>query len=689
MKIITVVSNSLCTFLELVLICTNSSYLLMYFLTLSIFVNGQEVTQEKQGDTILPIHLEEVILISAKKHFDYQKQAKPLSSIDEYLESAQKVNMVKRGAYAWEPMLNNMSSERLSITIDGMRIFGACTDKMDPITSYVDVSNLSEAKIASGQQGAEQGVCIGGAIDLKIDKSNFKENLFTMSLEDGFETNNELKVLGAEANYSNATFYIDGDIIYRKAENYFAGGGEEVNFSQYEKYNLSLNGGYKFDTGHQLTTTIIYDEARDVGYPALPMDVSLAQAVITSVSYEQDALGILSTWKSKVYFNKVTHVMDDSQRPDVPIRMDMPGWSDTYGFFSQANLKTDKHSFLFKLDGFYNRSLAEMTMYPNNPEEAPMFMLTWPDVRTLNTGVYMEDTIGFKESSLKVSTRVTAHNNRIADEFGLNSLRIFYPDIEASQTRFLSSISAQYSKQFKPFQLNFGVSYGTRAPSVSEGYGFYLFNSFDNHDYVGNPDLQNEQSIEANVKISLKKSKFTISMDGNIFRMPDFIIGEIDSTLSTMTIGADGVKIYTNLRYADMINLSLNTEYKILPELMWSGFVSYHRGADNQNRDLPFISPLAYRSFIRYNKESLYGELSIRGAGKQVNFNPEFGEDQTLAYTVFSMALGKTFYISNNQLYAKAGIENIFDKYYSTYTDWRNVPRMGRNFFFTISYKIN
>jgi len=27
------------------------------------------------------------------------------------------------------------------------------TDKMDPITSYVDVSNLSKAHIASGQQG--------------------------------------------------------------------------------------------------------------------------------------------------------------------------------------------------------------------------------------------------------------------------------------------------------------------------------------------------------------------------------------------------------------------------------------------------------------------------------------------------------------------------------------------------------
>ena len=67
--------------------------------------------------------------------------------------------MIKRGNYAWEPTLNNMVSERLVVTIDGMQIFGACTDKMDPITSYVDVSNLEKVTIGSGQEGTENGHC--------------------------------------------------------------------------------------------------------------------------------------------------------------------------------------------------------------------------------------------------------------------------------------------------------------------------------------------------------------------------------------------------------------------------------------------------------------------------------------------------------------------------------------------------
>ena len=348
---------------------------LLYGIFLSpIYIGAQELVLQK--DSIITINLDEVILISARKALDYHRQPKPLSTLDEYLESSKKVDMVKRGAYAWEPTLNNMFSERLSVTIDGMRIFGACTDKMDPVTSYVDVSNLSKAHIASGQQGAEHGTTIGGAIDLELDRGNFKETGLYGGLETGFESNNQMSVVGAELNYSDSKFYLDTDIIYRKAENYFAGGDKEVQFSQFEKYNVSANGGYKIAEGRALTTSLIFDEARDVGYPALTMDVSLARAIIASIGFEQDILsGSLRDWKSKIYFNKVTHVMDDTKRPDVPIHMDMPGWSDTYGFFSQALLKLKKHQFLFKADGYYNKSLAEMTMYPNDPNELPCLCL--------------------------------------------------------------------------------------------------------------------------------------------------------------------------------------------------------------------------------------------------------------------------------------------------------------------------
>ncbi|MBK5213082.1 MAG: TonB-dependent receptor [Flavobacteriaceae bacterium] len=646
--------------------------------------------QENPADSLKLINLSEVVVISTGRQLDHQKQRKPLSTLDEFLESSRSINMVKRGAYAWEPTMNDMASERLAITIDGMQIFGACTDKMDPITSYVDVSNLSEAQIGSGQQGAAFGNTIGGGINLKLDKSNFKPTGCNGSLESAFESNNKMRVFGGELNYSDEKFYLNTDGIYRKADNYKTGGDEEVKFSQFEKYNFSVNSGYKLAEGKSVSATLIYDEANNVGYPALTMDVSLVRAVIGSVSFNQDTLfGNFSNWESKVYYNTIKHVMDDTKRPDVLIHMDMPGWSETAGFYTQANFNKEKNHFFFKLDGFYNKSYAEMTMYPTNSNEPLMFMLTWPDVRTKDLGFYAKDHITFEKASLKLSTRLAYHSNTVADDFGLNSLKIFYPEMEKTNTRFLKSFSAQYHKMLNDFHFNGGLSYGERAPSVSEGYGFYLFNSFDNHDYIGDPNLKTESSAEANVSITYKKSIFEITATANYFRVFNYIIGVVDPSLSTMTIGARGVKIYNNLEYTQLFNASLSGRYNISNAFKLTGNVSYHRGVDNDGENLPLISPISYRSALDFYKNQFSASFSVEGAGTQTNYNPAYGETKTAAYATLSASIGKRFFINENNLFVKAGIENILDTYYSSYTDWNNIPRMGRNFYLTISYSIN
>lgn len=645
---------------------------------------------EVEQDSILQVNLEEVILIASRRQLEYQKQPNPLATLDTYLDNGHSLGMMKRGAYAWEPMINGMASERLAITIDGMRIFSGCTDKMDPVTSYVDISNLKQAKVSSGQGGAEHGSTIGGSLDLQLDKSGYGSEGLRANLESGLESNNMQRIAGAELNYSGPALYVDGDFIYRKAENYTAGGGEEVPFSQFEKSNLSVNAGHKMDANNELAATLIYDEARNVGYPALPMDVSLARGIIAAVDWKAQQLGRFQRVRTKAYFNTITHVMDDSQRPDVPIRMDMPGWSDTYGFLTEGFLDSGRHVWQLKWDGFYNRSLAEMTMYPVNTSEPAMFMLTWPDVRTWYTGVFGEDTWALGAASLKLGARISVQENTVADYFGLNSLRIFYPEMEAGKTRVLKSVSAGYRRPMGNWTLSGGVAYGDRAPSVSEGYGFYLFNSFDNHDYIGNPGMKNEASLETSVGLSWENDGASIGLEGNYFYLPNYIVGEIDPSLSPMTIGADGVKLYRNLAYATQYNAVLRAAWKLSPQLRLEGNVSYHRGYDHTGRNLPFISPLAYDASVSYSRNGFSGSVQMRGAGEQSQFSPEFGEDRTRAYTVFSMSLGKVFALAgNDQVYVKGGVQNVFDAYYTTYSDWNNIPRMGRNLYASLTYKLN
>ncbi|MCC6448555.1 MAG: TonB-dependent receptor plug domain-containing protein, partial [Chitinophagaceae bacterium] len=133
-------------------------------ITISKMVEAQSDMDTLEDKSKSPKVLEEVI-ITGKNNLS-NKQTKILSSLDSYLESNAAINMIKRGAYAGEPFINGMATERSLITIDGMRIYGACTDKMDPITSYVEITNLSKANIQSGQSGAQHGATIAGSIDL-------------------------------------------------------------------------------------------------------------------------------------------------------------------------------------------------------------------------------------------------------------------------------------------------------------------------------------------------------------------------------------------------------------------------------------------------------------------------------------------------------------------------------------------
>ncbi|PKH49924.1 TonB-dependent receptor [Tenacibaculum sp. Bg11-29] len=663
---------------------------LIAFLTVFQTIYSQE--ESIKQDT-LETHnfLKEIIIISKKrKDVDNKKYIKPLSSLDQFLEESSKINMIKRGNYAWEPTINNMISDRISVTIDGMQIFGACTDKMDPITSYVDISNLEKVAIFSGQHGNENGQTIGGAIDLKLDKNNFTSvgSKLVTGFDLGYESNSNTKIIGIEANYNDKKLFLNTDFIKRTAGNYFDGNNNEVLFSQYNKYNFSAITGYKLSSTKKIGATLIYDEATDVGYPALPMDVSLAKAIIGSINYEySNEKKFINDLETKIYANAITHIMDDTKRPNVAIHMDMPGWSDTYGFYTKIKAKKNNHSFLANFNGYYNKSLAEMTMYPPNSTEKLMFMLTWPDVRTLYSGIYLEDKIFInKTTSAQFSARIGFQNNNIASDFGLGSLQIFYPNLKASKNRFLPSISAQITHKKESFTYTSSIGYGERAPSVSEGYGNFLFNSFDNFDYIGNPNLKNEKSLEFNAKIAYNKNKFKFIFDNSLFYISDYIIGKINTNYTPMVIGADGVKVYSSLDNILQFNTSLNTTYKFNSNFTLNGSVGYNYGKEINGENLPLISPISYKANLVYTKGFFNSKIEVVGAGTQNNFSKIYGEDKTKEYTIMNLDAGYKFYINNDNIILKTGVENVFNTYYSTYSDWKNIPRMGRNIFVNLSY---
>lgn len=667
-------------------------FILAALLPCAIYAQEQPGVPVNFLDSLGLQELDEVILISNALNTGL-KEAKALGSIDDYLEQSNTVNMIRRGAYAWEPMLNGMASERGLITVDGMRIYQACTDKMDPVTSYVENTNLARAKVNDGQSGAVHGGTISGSIDLERRKSGFSlVPDFAGSVFSGFETNNEQQIYGSTLSYSDPDFFTDIDFTFRDAGNYKAGrksGSEKtVDFSQFTKYNLSAIAGYKINDKNELEASLIFDKATDVGYPGLAMDVALARAFIASVNYTRRHLSEnIHLWETKAYFNTITHVMDDSSRPVVPIRMDMPGWSKTQGFYSKIKGAYGLHRITAILSGHRNNSLAEMTMYPENSDEADMFMLTWPDVNTLYAGINLEDDIRLNAAfNLKISGGMGFHQNEIRSEFGLSSLQIFYPELTRFQPRILKNINTELTVKKHRFTHQFRVGYGDRAPSVSEAYGFYLFNTNDNYDYVGNPFLKNEKSVDLGIGSTYESTYFTAGLKASYFHLTDYIIGKPQPDIPPMNVTASGIKVYQQLANADIFNLGLDLDYYWRPDFVFSARASYRYGQGSANTRLPLIQPFNYEVKLQYDHGNFLADIAFKG-GTRNRSSIEFGEEQKSGYGIVDLHLSQNFKINNQDLLVKLGAENIFDKYYSTFDDWMGIPRMGRNIFANIIYR--
>ena len=258
--------------------------------------------------------------------------------------------------------------------------------------------------------------------------------------------------------------------------------------------------------------------------------------------------------------------------------------------------------------------------------------------------------------------------------------------MKAEKSRLLKSLATNYQFNQNNWEFGAGLAYGERAPSVSEGYGFYLFNSFERYDYIGNPNLENEKSLETNAFIGYKKQSFSAKISSSYFHISNYIVGKKLSGLIPMTIGANGVKMYSALDYATIFNVDFTTEIKILENLKWNAQLGYNRGKDFNGENLPFMSPFSYKTSLNWDKNKFSSEISVIGNSKYRSFAEIYGETETPAYTILNASLGYKFIFDNHKILTKIGIENAFNRFYTTYSDWNKIPRPGRNFFVNINY---
>src|SRR5690606_16524016 len=118
----------------------------------------------------------------------------------------------------------------------------------------------------------------------------------------------------------------------------------------------------------------------------------------------------------------------------------------------------------------------------------------------------------------------------------------------------------------------------------------------------------------------------------------------------------------------------------------WKGTLTYARATDNHDLNLPFIRPLSYQTLFHFMHKNISFQTSLNGDFTQNDYSPEYGEDPTPAYAILNLSADYTFNLKNVKTVLQVGAENVFNEQYSTYADWGNIPRMGRNIFTSLKF---
>ena len=117
-----------------------------FFILIASLSRGQSDTQTID---LKHLSLDEVLVLDNWENKHALKKTAENHQLELQLKQLKGVNLISRGSFAQELIYRGQADGRIQVKLNGMRVYHACTDRMDPSTSYIVANNLSSAELAS------------------------------------------------------------------------------------------------------------------------------------------------------------------------------------------------------------------------------------------------------------------------------------------------------------------------------------------------------------------------------------------------------------------------------------------------------------------------------------------------------------------------------------------------------------
>ena len=658
-----------------------------------------EVTMPVQHQQHLTITLQpevvliDEVLVQARGNQVNDLAASPhrMNATEDLLDRVPGADFIQRANFAWEPVVRGMSGGQVGLVIDGMKVVGACVDKMDPTSAYVEVENLEKLELSKGGFDLSQASQIGGTVNLVTQKPRF-DRPFYADAEFGYESAAALRRGRVSGGVSRGKTSIRASYSYKIANDFRPGGEGAVFNSGYQKNNVKIDATRLVGQSHEFTASVLVDNAWDVGYPVLLMDATLAQAKIYSLAHTWLPMDSpVKSLETRVYHNTVDHWMDDFERDVMERRvmraMNMPmyGYTRTSGGIS--TLQTTK-GLKLTLDVYQTESFGDMWMFSLFENIPDMYLLNLGDVLVRHGALSADYSVPLSSKwSARLNARLDYSPRDVRREEAIAILQGRWETDELAQTYTLANVSSTFEyKVGARTRARIALAHVGRLPTHVENYGHYVYNYVDGYFYSGNPGLKPERSSQ--VDLGIERWGDRVAFRANVFAnyVRHFIVGLNDDGL----VGGSSTlrfRVYDNSDAALLMGGEFSSVFQMTPRMEVAGTLAYTWGQNLEyNEPMHLIPPLSGLLSVRYTQDSWWGEVETRMAMPQNRVSRIVAEeDGTDGYFVVNMRtsvrLGSVYEV-------KVGVDNLLDAYYHEHLSLGNLPSLGRNVYLAVAVSL-
>jgi iron complex outermembrane receptor protein len=457
-----------------------------------------------------------------------------------YLRNEPGVGAVRRGSINLEPTVRGLYEAQMGVFVDGTRTFAAGPARMDSEISHVSPHMLQSVEVVKGPYALTQGSGTLSSLRAQTFRPAFSGNRFVLHGRGSFDFVGNGTAPDAFGGVWGATNRVRFTLFHntRIGHDYTDGNGVTVP-GDYQSYDTRWDFGVQPKPNLRLEYEGGYQDQQGLDYPGRILDATYFRTPSHSaeVTWRPSGSAITEVF-GQVYTNRKHHRMNNDKKPTAQpdpnrfppfgLRIDLPATSFTTGGSGYVSWRYGAWEGKVGADVYRLAQNATRSIYRRDTGMLLFEDIVWPDAKLTNGGGYGQVVYQRGRTRMGGTLRVDAFRAR-AGEVSDFFLEHTTGSLDYAQSAMSGALNATFVVQPR-WTLTLGMGRAVRAPDTLERYSdrFPAAQFQVAAEFLGNPQLKAEKSLEFNAGSVLQFSRTTVrgdvfyrTIDHYITVMPD------------------------------------------------------------------------------------------------------------------------------------------------------------------------